>query len=100
MSKRVTISLTGEQRSQLTQLICSGTAAARTLTRARVLLLADHSQSEKRSNKSVAQATGLHHVTVGHLLHRFIVEGLEATLYESHALVRSPKSPVTSKRIW
>ena len=91
MSKRVTISLTGEQRSELTQLTRSGTAAARTLTRARVLLLADHSQSEKRSNKSVAQATGLHHVTVGHLLHRFIVEGLEATLYDKPRPGQKPK---------
>jgi transposase len=91
MSKRVSISLTDEQRSELTQLTRSGTVAARTLTRARVLLLADRSQGERRSNQSVAQATGLHHVTVGHLLHRFVGEGLDATLYDKPRPGKAPK---------
>ena len=80
MSNRVTISLTDAQRAELTGLTRTGTAAARTLTRARVLLLADRSQGERRSNKAVGAAAGLHHVTVGHLLHRFAAEGLAATL--------------------
>lgn len=91
MSKRVTISLTDEQRAALTRLTRSGSIAARTLTRARVLLLADRSQGERRSNQSVAQATGLHHVTVGHLLHRFADEGLEATLYDKPRPGQRPK---------
>lgn len=91
MSKRVTISLTDAQRTELTQLTRSGTTAARTLTRARVLLLADRSQGEDRSNKSVAQATGLHSVTVSHLLHRFDAQGLEATLYDKPRPGQKPK---------
>ncbi len=91
MSKRVTISLTDEQRTELTPLTRSGPSAARTLTRARVLLLADRSQGQKRSNKSVAEATGLHFVTVSHLLHRFAGEGLKATLYDKPRPGQTPK---------
>ena len=91
MSKRVTISLTDAQRSELTQLTRSGSCAARTLTRARVLLLADRSQGERRSNQDVAKATGLHYVTITHLLHRFDAEGLEATLQDKPRPGQKPK---------
>ena len=91
MSKRVTITLSEGQRAQLTQLTRSGTSGARLLTRARVLLLADRSQGERRSNKDVASATGLHYVTVGQLLHRFAAEGLEATLHDRPRPGQTPK---------
>ena len=91
MSKRVTISLTDDERAELTGLTRSGSVAARTLTRARVLLLADRSQGEQRSNQSVAEATGLHYITVGSLLHRFAKEGLEATLYDKPRPGQKPK---------
>lgn len=91
MSQRLTISLTDEQRTELTRLTRVGTAAARTLTRARVLLLADRSQGERRSNKAVAEAAGLHHVTVGHLLRRFAGEGLAATLHDRPRPGQAPK---------
>jgi transposase len=91
MSKRVTISLTDQQRIELTSLTRSGMVNARTLTRARVLLLADRSQGEVSSNKLVAKATGLHHVTVGSLLHRFVAAGLEATLYDKPRPGQTPK---------
>ena len=91
VNKRVTISLTNAQRTELTQLTRSGTTGARILTRARVLLLADRSQGEERSNKSVAEATGLHPITVGHLLHRFEAEGLAATLNDKPRPGQKPK---------
>ena len=91
MSKRVTISLTDEQRTELTHLTRSGTAPARTLTRARVLLLADRSQGQSRTNKAVAEAAGLHPITVGDLLRRFAAEGLEATLHDKPRPGQAPK---------
>ncbi len=91
ISKRVTISLTDAQRTELTQLTRSGTIGVRTLTRARVLLLADRSQGERCSNQAVAEATGLHYVTVGHLLHRFDAEGLAATLNDKPRPGQKPK---------
>ena len=91
MSKRVTITLTDQQRAELIQLTRSGTSGARTLTRARVLLLADRSQGERRTNKAVASATGLHYVTVGQLLHRFMAEGMQATLQDRPRPGQTPK---------
>ena len=91
MSKRITITLTDEQRTELTQLTRSGTNGARTLTRARVLLLAHRRHGQARSNQAVAQATGLHYVTGSHLLHRFAAEGLEATLYDKPRPGKAPK---------
>ncbi len=91
MSKRVTISLTEEQRTELTRLTRSGAAPARTQTRARVLLLADRSQGQTRPNKAVAEATGLHYVTISQLLHRFEAQGLEATLYDKPRPGQTPK---------
>ena len=91
MSKHITLSLTDPQRTELNQLTRSGTVAARTLTRARVLLLADRSQGEKRTNKAVAEAVGVHPVTVCLLLHRFEAEGLEATLYDKPRPGQKPK---------
>ena len=91
MSKRITLSLTDEQRTDLTHLTRVGITPARTLTRARVLLLADQSQGQTRTNKSVAEATGLHAITVGDLLRRFAAEGLEATLYDKPRPGQAPK---------
>ena len=91
MKKRVTISLADDQRTELNQLTRSGTVAARTLTRARVLLLADRSQGETRTNKAVAEAVGVHPVTVCLLLHRFDAEGLQATLYDKPRPGQTPK---------
>jgi transposase len=91
MKKRVILSLTDDQRTELNQLTRSGTVAARTLTRARVLLLADRSQGETRTNKAVAEAVGVHPVTVCLLLHRFDAEGLQATLYDKPRPGQTPK---------
>ena len=91
MSKRVTLSLTDEQRTELNQLTRSGTLPARTLTRARVLLLADRSQGERRTNKAVAEAVGVHPVTVCLLLHQFDAGGLGATLHDKSRPGQAPK---------
>lgn len=91
MSKRVTITLSDEQRAQLQQMTRSGTDLARTLAKARALLLADRSQGERRSNQAVAEAAGLHHVTVGRVLRRFAAEGLEAALHDRPRPGAAPK---------
>ena len=45
----------------------------------------------KRAPTTVAEATGLHYVTVGQLLHRFEAERLEATLYDRPRPGQAPK---------
>ena len=61
MSKKTRIELSEEQRSELEQLLRSGTLRARTNTRARILLLSDRSQGQKRTDQEVAEAV-LEHV--------------------------------------
>ena len=51
-------------------------------TRARILLLCDRSQKERRQNKAVAEATLTHSITVGRICRRFAQEGMEAALYD------------------
>jgi len=82
MSKHVNILLTAEQRAHLDNLIRKGNAPARVQTRARILLLADRSQGQQRSNKAVAEASLTHAVTVGRICRTFAEAGLDAALYD------------------
>lgn len=57
--------LTGEQRAELRTLVGSGSAPARVLTRARVLLKADHGEGGPGwSDAAIAAALDLHPYTV------------------------------------
>ena len=73
--------LTAEQRAELRGLVGSGTAPARTLTRARVLLKADHGEGGPGwSDAAIAGALDLHPGTVQRIRRQFAVEGLAAAL--------------------
>jgi transposase len=91
MSQRVTIALTDEQRAELERVTRAGTCLARTQAKARALLLADRARGERRSNRAVAEATGLHPITVGRVLRRFAAEGLEAALHDRPRPGAEPK---------
>jgi transposase len=81
MKKRYTVTLTEEQRSTLRSLISSGEAAARTLTRARILLKADTShEGGGASDPEIAQALLVSRPTVERVRKRFATEGLQAAL--------------------
>jgi hypothetical protein len=67
MGKHTHIELTSEERTELEKLIRTGNAPARTHTRARILLLSDRSQGQKRTDQEVADAV-LCCVTVGEIL--------------------------------
>lgn len=82
MSKHRHVELTDEQRQQLHDLIRRGTGKARSLTRARILLLTDRSQGEHRTDEQVASAVLCTKGTVLSIRHRFLGEGLEAALTE------------------
>jgi hypothetical protein len=56
MGKHTHIELTSEERTELEKLIRTGNAPARTHTRARILLLSDRSQGQKRTDQEVADA--------------------------------------------
>jgi putative transposase len=82
MSQHLHVCLTDEQRQHLDNLIKRGNAPARMQNRARVLLLSDRSQGERRTQKQVAQATLCCLPTVGQICRRFVQEGLDGALSE------------------
>lgn len=91
MSKHRCIELTQEERSQVEQLIRKGDAPARTNTRARVLLLSDRSQGEKRKDREVADAVLCSLSTVTNVRRRFLAGGLQNALYDKERPGAQPK---------
>jgi len=82
MSKHTHIELTPEQCTELERLIRTGDAPARTHTRARILLLSDRSQGQKRTDQEVADAALCSKRTVSNVRRRFLAGGLQAALYD------------------
>ncbi len=69
------------ERAELRGLVGSGVASARMLTRARILLKADHGEGGPGwSDAAIAGALDVHPGTVQRVRRRFVEEGLEATL--------------------
>jgi transposase len=83
--------LSEEQRSLLDGLTDSGTASARTVTRALVLLHSDRSQGLKRTDKYIAEAVRCSISTVGNIRQRYLDEGLHAALYDKPRPGAAPK---------
>jgi len=91
MSKPVFVSLTDVQRQQLHQLTRSGNAPARVQNRARILLLADRGVGQGRTHRQIIDALGVCGVTVSAICRRFVLEGMEAALYEKPRPGQTPK---------
>lgn len=73
--------LTDEQRAELRTRVGSGTAPARVLTRARILLKADHgADGPGWSDVAIAAALDVHRQTVLRVRRQFVTDGLTATL--------------------
>ncbi len=73
--------VTEEQFAKLRTLVGSGSAPARMLTRARVLLKADHGDGGPGwSDAAISAALDLHPATVQRIRRQFVHEGLAATL--------------------
>ncbi len=81
MAYRYRVLLDDEQRARLRTLVGSGVAPARVLTRARVLLKADHGEGGAGwSDAAIAGALDVHPSTVQRIRRQFVAEGLEASL--------------------
>ncbi len=75
------IELTDDQRAQLRGLVGTGVAPARMLTRARLLLKADHGEGGPGwSDAAIAGALDINPSTVLRVRRQFVAEGLAATL--------------------
>jgi len=83
MGKHTPIERTSEERTELEQLIRTGNAPARTHTRARILLLSDRSQGQKRTDQEVADAVLCSRRTVMNVRRRFLSGGLQAALSDT-----------------
>ena len=82
MKKKYPVILTEAEREQLKSLIAAGTAPARKLTHARILLKAD--QSPKKGpgwvDVAIAEAVEVSQPTVSRVRKHYVQEGLEAAL--------------------
>ncbi len=91
MGKQTVLYLSIEQRKKLDGLISRGNAPARTQTRARILLLTDRSQGQKRTDGEVAAAALCSKGTVGNVRRRYREGGLETALYDRPRPGAEPK---------
>ena len=81
MSKRFRVTLTAQEREELRALVSKGTAKARRLAHARVLLQADESGGGPAlTDEGVAAAVGVSTRTVERVRRLFVEEGPEAAL--------------------
>ena len=89
MAKHIT--LRKEERTELSQLIKSGKHSARVLGRARILLLLDRSQGEKRKLQDIAETMLTSIGTVSNVKRRYLKGGLEHGLYDRPRPGAKPK---------
>ena len=80
MNIRYRITLTSEERSQLQAMVQGGQAPVRKVKRAQILLAAARGSSDERIAANVAVGTS----TVFRTKRRFVEEGLEPDIVESH----------------
>src|SRR3954451_17412775 len=85
------VSLTAEERAGLEHLVSVGKAAARKLTHARVLLLADTTPGGEHSDDQIVAALGVGLCTVGRGRKRLVTQGLQ------QAITPSPQPPRPDK---
>lgn len=91
MSKHRHVVLTDEQRDHLNGLMRRGVVKARTVTRARILLLADRSQGHKNTDAEIAASLLCSASSVFDVRHRYLDKGMDAALYESFRPGAKPK---------
>ena len=80
-AKKYLVTLTPEERQQLTTMTSSGKAAALVLTRARILLKADQAKGGPAwEDAKIAEALDCGHRTVERVRQRFVERGVDAAL--------------------
>jgi transposase len=116
MNKRFVVRLSVEERGLLESLVAKGKAAARKLTRARILLKADCSSlGPAWSDQQISDALDLGAITVHRVRRSFVEGGLEGALVrrplprrplmldgeqEAHLIALACGSPPAGRRRW
>ena len=81
MRKKYTVTLTETERDELERLIAAGTAPARKLTHARILLKADQGRDGPGwVDERIAEAVEVSQPTISRIRRQYVEEGLEAAL--------------------
>ncbi len=117
MNKKYRVTLTEDERRMLHDLVSCGTAAARTLTHARILLKADQSPAGPAwPDDAIAEALDVSTPTIGRVRERFVEHGLAAALHrhspsrqrqrlldgaqEAHLLALTCSAPPEGQQRW
>jgi DNA-binding transcriptional LysR family regulator len=74
------VTLTEAERAELDQMVSSGKAAARKLTHARILLLADDSLGQEHADEQIVAALGTSLRTVSRVRQQLVTQGLDVAL--------------------
>jgi hypothetical protein len=74
------VTLTQDERAELEQLVSRGQAAARKLTHARILLLADDARGEEQADEQIVAALGTSLRTVSRVRQQLVTQGLDFAL--------------------
>ena len=74
------VTLEADERAMLERLVAVGQGAARRLTHARILLLADTAVGQQRADADIVAALGTSVRTVERVRQRLVTEGLQAAL--------------------
>ena len=81
MNKKYVVQLTAAHRQRCVEMARAGSAPARSITHAQVLLKADASPDGSGwTDSAIAEAFGITTVTVAHVRKTFVTEGLDAAL--------------------
>ena len=91
MQQHYIVSLSAQERQELSQSLRCGQGLARSQTKARILLLADRSLGEARTDEQVAQAVLCHPLTVLRTRRRFVDSGVQAALHDKERPGAKPK---------
>lgn len=82
MSQHLRVYLTASERDDLRRFIRRGRSSARSLSRARILLMADRNQSDYATQEQIARALDCSKDRVSQVCRRFVTNGLNDALYE------------------
>jgi len=117
MAKKYRVTLTGDERAELEQMISRGKADARRLTHARILLQADVAVARPaRVDTDIASALEVSVRTVERVRQRFVEQGLQEALLpkrsrriyaraldgrqEAHLIALACSAPPAGKKRW
>jgi transposase len=92
-AKKYRVTLTSEEREELSSMVRIGKGVARRLTRGRILLMADEDQAGGGwKDAEIAKALGVHQRTVERTREKCVEVGIEAAL--NHTEPRTKRAPL------